>query len=80
VSHQSRACAHVLLSVLLNFKIFLPVGRRLRGRDDEGNVNNIQYKSNWNCHYVSSLYNEYFLIKIYIYKIFRFLPPKGYKA
>jgi hypothetical protein len=27
------------------------VGRRLRGRDDEGNVNNVQYKSNQNCSY-----------------------------
>jgi hypothetical protein len=26
-------------------------GRVLRGRDDGGNVNNVQYKSNWNCHY-----------------------------
>jgi hypothetical protein len=25
-------------------------GRVLRGRDDGGNVKNIQYKSNWNCH------------------------------
>jgi hypothetical protein len=28
-------------------------GRRLRGRDDGGNVNNVQYKFNWNCHYES---------------------------
>jgi hypothetical protein len=34
--------------------------RRTRG----GNVNNVQYKSNQNCHFKSSLYNEYFLIKI----------------
>jgi hypothetical protein len=27
------------------------VGRGLRGRDDGGNVNNVQYKSNQNCHY-----------------------------
>jgi hypothetical protein len=27
------------------------VGRGLRGRDDGGNVNNIQCKSNQNCHY-----------------------------
>jgi hypothetical protein len=27
---------------------------RLRGRNDGGNVNNVQYKSNWNCHYESS--------------------------
>jgi hypothetical protein len=27
------------------------VGRRLRGRDDGGNVNNIQYKSDQNCHF-----------------------------
>jgi hypothetical protein len=41
------------------------VGRGLKGRDDGGNVNNVQYKSNWNCHYRSPLYNEYFLIKNY---------------
>jgi hypothetical protein len=28
-------------------------GRKLRGRDDGGNVNNVQYKSNQNCHYES---------------------------
>jgi hypothetical protein len=44
------------------------VGRGLRGRDDGSNVNNIQYKSNQNCHYESLLYNEYFLIKIYLKK------------
>jgi hypothetical protein len=35
----------------------------LRGRDDEGSVNNVQYKSNQNCHYDSLLYNEYILIR-----------------
>jgi hypothetical protein len=30
------------------------VGWGLRGRDDGGNVNNAQYKSNQNCHYESS--------------------------
>jgi hypothetical protein len=35
------------------------------GIDDEGNVNNAQYKSNWNCHYKSPLYYEYILIKVY---------------
>jgi hypothetical protein len=25
--------------------------RGLRGRDDKGNATNVQYKSNWNCHY-----------------------------
>jgi hypothetical protein len=29
------------------------MGRGLRGRDDGGNVNNVQYKPNWNCHYES---------------------------
>jgi hypothetical protein len=29
------------------------IGRGLRGRDDGGNVNNVQYKSNQNCHYES---------------------------
>jgi hypothetical protein len=39
-------------------------GEGLRGRDNEGITNNVQYKSNWNCHYESPLYNEYILIKI----------------
>jgi hypothetical protein len=44
------------------------VGRRLRGRHDEGNVNNVQYKSNQNCHYESLPNNECILIfKIYMY-------------
>jgi hypothetical protein len=30
-----------------------------------GNVTNIQYVSNWNCHYKSPLYNKYTLIKNY---------------
>jgi hypothetical protein len=29
------------------------VGRGLRGRDNGGNVNSVQYRSNWNCHYES---------------------------
>jgi hypothetical protein len=29
------------------------VGRGLRGRDDGGDVNNVQYKINWSCHYKS---------------------------
>jgi hypothetical protein len=40
-------------------------GGGLRGRDEGGNVNNVQYKYNQNCHYEYPLYNEYFLIKIY---------------
>jgi hypothetical protein len=35
-----------------------------RGRDDGRNVTNIQYKSNWNCHYEFLPYNEYILIKV----------------
>jgi hypothetical protein len=31
------------------------MGRWLRGRDDGANVNNVQCKSNWNCHYKSPL-------------------------
>jgi hypothetical protein len=45
------------------------VGRGLRGRDDESNVNNIQYKTNWSCHYNPPPYNDYILIKIYEKKI-----------
>jgi hypothetical protein len=47
------------------------VGRALRGRDDGGNVNNVQYKSNQNCHCESPpppLYNEYILINNYFKK------------
>jgi hypothetical protein len=29
------------------------VGKELRGRDTGNNVNNVQYKCNWNCHYES---------------------------
>jgi hypothetical protein len=29
-----------------------------------GDLTNVQYKSIWNCHNESSLYNEYTLIKI----------------
>jgi hypothetical protein len=30
------------------------VGRKLRGGEDEGDLTNVQYKPNWNCHYESS--------------------------
>jgi hypothetical protein len=39
------------------------VGRWPKGRDDGGNVNNVQYKSNQNGHYETPLYNEYILMK-----------------
>jgi hypothetical protein len=39
-------------------------GSGLRGRDDGGNVTNAKYKYNWNCHYESTLYKKYILIKI----------------
>jgi hypothetical protein len=39
------------------------VRKGLRGRDDGGNINNVQFKSNLNCHYESPLHNEYILIK-----------------
>jgi hypothetical protein len=29
------------------------VGKGQKGRDKGGNVNNVQYKSNWNCNYES---------------------------
>jgi hypothetical protein len=38
------------------------VGRGLRGKDDGGNVNNVQHKSNQNCHYES----PHILTKIYL--------------
>jgi hypothetical protein len=40
------------------------VGKELRGRDEGGNVTNVQCKSNRNCHYESPPpNNEYILIK-----------------
>jgi hypothetical protein len=36
-----------------------------RGRDDGGDITNVQYKSNQKCHYESPLYNEYILIKFF---------------
>jgi hypothetical protein len=35
------------------------------GRDDGGNVNNIEYKTNQNCYYESP-HSEYILVKIYL--------------
>jgi hypothetical protein len=42
------------------------VRRGLRGRDNGGNVINVQSKSNQNCVYGSPPYNECILIKIYL--------------
>jgi hypothetical protein len=39
------------------------VERRLRGRDNGGDVTNVQCKSNQNCHYESPPYTEYIPIK-----------------
>jgi hypothetical protein len=40
------------------------VGRGLMGRNNGSNVNNVQCKTDWNCHYESpSLYGDYILIK-----------------
>jgi hypothetical protein len=36
-----------------------------KGKDDWGNVNNVQYNSNWHCHCESPIYDEYILIKSY---------------
>jgi hypothetical protein len=35
------------------------------GTDDGDNVTNVQYKSNWNCHYKSLPHNEYIVIQIF---------------
>jgi hypothetical protein len=43
-------------------------GEGLRGRDNGGNVNNVQCKSDWNCHFKSPLYNVYILINFIIKK------------
>jgi hypothetical protein len=40
------------------------VGRKLRGRDNGDNVNNVQYKTDQNCH-CKSPHNEYIIIKNY---------------
>jgi hypothetical protein len=48
------------------------VGKRLRGRDDGDNVNNVQYKSKWNSHCNSPMYNEYIPIKFIIKKQFKY--------
>jgi hypothetical protein len=37
--------------------------RGLRGRDGGDDLTNVQYKSIWNCHNESPLYNKYILIK-----------------
>jgi hypothetical protein len=38
------------------------VEKGLRGRNNGDNINNVQYRSNWDCHYKSPLpYNEYVL-------------------
>jgi hypothetical protein len=39
------------------------VGRGLRERDNEGDLTNVQYMPNRNCHYESPPYNQYILIK-----------------
>jgi hypothetical protein len=41
-------------------------GRGLRGRDHRGDLPNVQYKSNQNCHYECPQYNEYILISFII--------------
>jgi hypothetical protein len=42
-----------------------PLGRGLTGRDNGGDLINVQYKANQNCHSETPLYNEYILINIY---------------
>jgi hypothetical protein len=37
-------------------------GKELRGRDNGGDITNVQYKPDQNCHYESPPYNEYILI------------------
>jgi hypothetical protein len=49
------------------------LGRGRRGRDSMGSINNIQYKSDWNCHYESPLNNEYIPIKNLYKNIFIFI-------
>jgi hypothetical protein len=44
------------------------VGRGLWGRDNGGDVTNVQYKPYWNGHCEFPLYNEYILIKFFYNK------------
>jgi hypothetical protein len=39
------------------------VGKGLRERGNGGNVNSVQYKSDWNCHFESPQYKEYIQIR-----------------
>jgi hypothetical protein len=41
--------------------------RGLKSREEEGNVNNVQYKTNQNCHYESP---QMYIKKTSLYKIF----------
>jgi hypothetical protein len=41
------------------------VGREPRGRDDGGNVNNVQYKPNWELSQKILPINKYIITKIY---------------
>jgi hypothetical protein len=50
----------------LVIQLFKWGGRGLKMRDDGGDVTNIQYKSNRNCHSEVPLCNDYILIKIYL--------------
>jgi hypothetical protein len=52
----------------------------LRGRDNRGNVTNVQYKSNRNCPYESPPYNEYILIKFIKKLIFSGILSQQQKA
>jgi hypothetical protein len=56
------------------------VARGLRGNDDRDNVNNVQCKSNWNCHYeFRPPYSEYILINfLKKYFVFNYKKCLGY--
>jgi hypothetical protein len=47
------------------FNCFKSGREGLRGRDYGGDLTNVQYKLNWNCHYECPLYNEH-ILKIFL--------------
>jgi hypothetical protein len=45
------------------------VGKGVKGREGGGDLNNVQYKTIWNCPNGSPLSNKYTLIQILIEKV-----------
>jgi hypothetical protein len=49
----------------MDFICLYEVEQRFRGKEDGGDLTNVQYKPIQNCHYESLPYNKNILIKIY---------------